>query len=319
MPLRTRLGLVVAAALLALPVAAAQTATTAPTPPGAQRQHLAALQREAARLTLIARLPQADRAEATKLLDRADTLRRRARTLRIDELKAYVAALEAGTAPAAARVEAQQKVSDQRLALARQAATLRGDVQAFVRKVPQARALLRELAAGMGAARGHRFGARPGAGNGTGPGAGRIPAPGANGPAAKRPGRFGSGTAMGGPGSMGRRQAGAGAAPYGMTPYRGMPYRGMRDGMMPWRGGWGTPWDARPGRNHRWMGGPGPWDGMGWDGMGWDGMTWNGMPGGGMPWNGGPWRRQPGNGMPGRNGSQPNAAPQTGAPQTTTP
>ncbi|MEJ2668518.1 MAG: hypothetical protein P8Z81_15715 [Deinococcales bacterium] len=311
MPRRIRLGLVLAAAVLTLPALALAQNTPAPTPPAAaQQQSLGALERQAARLTLINRLPQADRAEATKLLDRADALRQRARQLRIEELRAYIAALKAGDAPAAARVQAQQKVSDARLTLAKDAATLRTDAQAFLQKVPEARALLRSLSMRNEARR------TPGASaNGAGNAGTRQPgtrgfrgfngmggAPGA-GTMRQGVGRGGQGPRQ--PWGMG------GAAPYGRMPYgqqrmpygQGrMPYGMMPYGMMPY--GW-APYGAAP--NGAAPNGAAPY-GMMPNAMPWQ-MPWQ------MPWRW--WDRDPGRwGTPQPNGPQnaPQNAPQPGTP-----
>lgn len=209
MPPRTRLSTLLAVAVLALPaLASAQNAapsgpTTAQpqtqqqaqqqsqTQQQTQQQTLRRLRQQARRLTLIAQLPQADRAPATELLDRAAALRQRALDLRIREMQAYVAALQAGTAPNAARIQAQQQVSDQRLALANDMDALRSDAQAFLQKVPEARALLRGLPGGPAAASGPAQGRRPGLGSGrwpgdAAPGTGRMP--GATMPWGGRPG-----------------------------------------------------------------------------------------------------------------------------------
>lgn len=169
MPARIPLAIILAA-FLALPAAAsaqnpAGSAQAAPSP--SQRQTLLQLQQQAARLTLVARLPEADRSQATQLLDRATALRNRGRALRIQELRAYVEALKAGAAPEVARVQAQQHVTDQRMALAKDMAAFRNEAEAFVKKVPQARWLLGSL---LGGQRGHRCGAQ-------GPGADRWPGP----------------------------------------------------------------------------------------------------------------------------------------------
>lgn len=190
-----RLGPVLVAAVLALPVAAsAQSAATAPATPQAQQQTLRELQRQAARLTAIARLPQADRAQATSLLDRFDALRQRAVSLRIQELRAYVDALKGGTAAATARAEAQQTVSAQRVALAKDEDALRSDAQTFLQKVPQARALLRALVSARGGAGGAAMGAcaapRPGNGQHAARGMGDRALPGRAAPGASGSGRF---------------------------------------------------------------------------------------------------------------------------------
>ncbi len=287
MPRRTRLGLVLAAAALTLPALALAQNTPAPAPPtSTQQQTLGALERQAARLTLINRLPQADRAEAAKLLDRAGALRQRARQLRIEELRAYIAALKAGDAPAAARVQAQQKVADARLTLAKDAATLRTDAQAFLQKVPEARALLRSLSMRDEARR------TPGAGPANGAGNGGTPRPGTRG--------FRGFNGMGGAAGAGTMRQGArqpwgmgGAAPYGRMPcgQGRMPYGMMPYGMMPYGR---APYGAAP-------------YGMMPNAMPWQMMPWQ------MPWR--RWGRDPGRwGTPQPNG--PQNAPQPGTPGT---
>jgi len=151
-----------AAALLLLPAAvSAQSSQTPPsTAPANEQLTMRALQREALRLTFIARLPAADQAQASALFDRADTLRTTERSLRQQELQAYVDALKAGTAPTEARTQAEQKVAADRSSLETALTTLRGDVQSLVKEVPQARLMLRLLAPELrrGAAAGPNMG-----------------------------------------------------------------------------------------------------------------------------------------------------------------
>lgn len=267
-----RLGAKVAATtalLVGFALASAQSGATQPTTPPAtsasRAPTMAQLQRQALRLTLIARLPEADRAQATRLLDRADALRQRARALRRKELQDYIDALKAGSAPAVARSEAQQKVASERTALAKEASTLRSEVQSFLKKVPQARALLRYFGArervgmGFGFAPGQRgsYGRANPYGRGVGPGqAGQ----GWMGPGSNAPGLYGPGRNAPG--------YGRNAMPFGrMAPgmqqgrfYRGWMDRGWmdrdgmmgpgQDGYMPWE------WPGMPQRN-----GPAPQNG----------------------------------------------------------
>jgi len=217
-----------AAALLLGGLASAQSTTTPPAAGSATQQaNLQSLERQAARLTLVNSLPAADRAQATQLLDRADALRQRALSLRAAELQAYIAALQAGDAPMTARVQAQQKVADTRLALTKDVATLRSDVQAFVQKVPQARALLRELGGyGRGYGRGYGPGADLGGLGFGGRGFGSMP-----GMQGIRPGagaQGGMGWRWGGPGASrmpnaGQSPWGRGGAPRGPGGWNGMP------------------------------------------------------------------------------------------------
>jgi len=224
------LGAVIAAALLIPLGASAQSSQTPPASasgsPGTVASKLRGLEREALRLTLVARLPEADRGDATKLLDRADALRQRTLELRTQELQAYVDALKAGTAPADARSQAQQAVATTRDSLQKDLATFRSDVQAFVQKVPQAAGLMRSLAPEMRAAgsfglgmslpgTGQRFGrgGRLGRGPGFGstPGAGRLPGRGQqNWGRGAAPRGWGRGT----PGFGWRQGAGSGSRPW---------------------------------------------------------------------------------------------------------
>lgn len=147
------------------------TGTNQPTLPNAASaasRTLAQLQRQALRLTLIARLPAADRQQAGQLLDRADALRQRAGDLRRQELQAYVDALQAGGTPADARALAQHEIAGDRASLTQEEATLRSDAKTFVQKVPQASAVLRHLTAGMGG-RTQAYGRGPGSAPGWGP------------------------------------------------------------------------------------------------------------------------------------------------------
>ncbi len=255
-----RLGAKVAATtalLVGFALASAQSGATQPaTPPATsanQAPTMAQLERQALRLTLIARLPEADRAQATRLLDRADALRQRARALRRKELQDYIDALKAGSAPAVARSEAQQKVAGERTALVKEASTLRTEVQSFLKKVPQARALLRYLGAreragtGFGFAPGQRGSYGPASPNGRGMGPGQT-GRGWMGPGSNAPGWNGSGRNAPG--------YGRNAMPFGrMAPgmQQGRYYRGWmdrdgmmgpgQDGYMPWE------WPGMPQRN----------------------------------------------------------------------
>lgn len=150
MPLPRTLRHVLLAAALAVPTLALPTlasAQRAATPPAsADAADALALRQQARRLTLLNALPADLRDEASTLLDRTEALHTSAASLRTQVLEAYVSALEAGSAPAVARVEAQNATADARLALARQAAALRADVQAFVSSNPEAAPLGRGLA-----------------------------------------------------------------------------------------------------------------------------------------------------------------------------
>ncbi len=152
---------VVGAGAVTLPlVASAQSSQTPPATgaAGAAASTLRDLERQALRLTVIAQVPEADRAQATQLLDRADALRQRATELRTQELQSYIDALKAGTAPSDARTQAQQKLASERSQLQGDLTTLRDDVRAFVQKVPEARALERYLGAELRAASGPGMG-----------------------------------------------------------------------------------------------------------------------------------------------------------------
>ncbi len=264
---------------------------TTPNAPSTSSRTLAQLQRQALRLTLIARLPAADRQQAGQLLDRADALRQRARDVRRQELQAYVDALQAGAAPADARTQAQQKVAGERSSLTQDEATLRTDAQTFVQKVPQARAMLRDLSTARGARTqtlGRGFGSAQGWGQGRGMGQDMN---------RQDMNRRGMGQGMGrdmGHG-MDRGRSGPGwdryGAPYG--PYRGPRGPGMGQGM-----GQGT---YGQGMNGQGMG-------RGWMDRGWMDPDRNA-----------PWQRPgtgPRNGPP-QNGTPPTTPPNT--PQNSTP
>lgn len=162
---------VVGAGAVTLPmVASAQSSQTPPAPgaAGTAASTLRDLERQALRLTVIAQVPEADRAQASQLLDRADALRQRATELRTQELQGYIDALKAGTAPSDARTQVQQKLASERSQLQSDLTTLRDDVQAFVQKVPQARALERYLGAELRASGGPGMGLGRGLGMGLG-------------------------------------------------------------------------------------------------------------------------------------------------------
>lgn len=108
------------------------------------------LQQQAMRLTILGELPEEARADAEVLLDQGIVFAERAQTLRAEGLQAYIDALEAGEAPAVARELARQSVSEERLALMRDMASFRDEVQAFTETYPEARGLLRQLRGGMG-------------------------------------------------------------------------------------------------------------------------------------------------------------------------
>ncbi len=187
MPLPRTLRHVLLAAALAVPtlalptLASAQAATTTPANAGAG--DTSALRRQARRLTLLNALPAGLRDEASALIDRAEALRTSAATLRTQGLEAYVSALETGSAPAVARVEAQNATADARLAFARRAAALRTDAQAFASAHPEAAALLRDPALRPGADAG-----RPGGQGREGPAGRALPGRPMRGPARAGPG-----------------------------------------------------------------------------------------------------------------------------------
>lgn len=318
MPRTLRLVLV-AAALLVPTLAWAQNGN-APAAPGTSQPTMQQLRREALRLTLIDRLPTADRQTATKLLDRAESLRKRADALRRQELEAYVTALKAGTAPTAARAEARQKVAAERTALAKDVAALRSDVRSFVQKVPQARALLRAFRTGAGP-RAQR--AVPGLGlRRSGPGSYRPYGYGQYGsrPYGYRP--YGYGRGMRAPDMEGPATRG----PRGGRPFRYGP-GAQRPGMQA-PGGYGPGFTGPPmGRS---MGRPWMWrDGGPASGRSWEDMRL-GVPGMGAgcwaapgPWmgSGGSWRwpATPGRAPRAAPQTAPQSAPQNSAPQNSTP
>ncbi|MEM6428560.1 MAG: hypothetical protein AAF708_04910 [Deinococcota bacterium] len=108
------------------------------------------LQREARQLELLERLPEESRAEAEVLLTRVADLADSGLELRTSSMQVYVDALEAGEPPAVARELARQAVSEERLALTREMATLREDVTSFAETYPEAREIVRASRIGRG-------------------------------------------------------------------------------------------------------------------------------------------------------------------------
>lgn len=113
--------------------------------PNAPSQNMRTLQRQARELTLLNRLPEAARADAKALLNRAETLRQEMRQLQRDTLTAYVNELKKGEAPPVARELVRESVVSQRLRILEARVALRKDVQAFISKYPQAKALLQQF------------------------------------------------------------------------------------------------------------------------------------------------------------------------------
>lgn len=134
-----RLGVMLLVLALAMPALAQddQAATD---------QTLSELRAEAMRLTALAAIPEAGRAEAEALLQRLDTLSEATRSLEMARLRAYIAALQAGDTPAVAREVAAAAISDDSVALARDREALRTDVAAFVETYPEAAQVLRRSA-----------------------------------------------------------------------------------------------------------------------------------------------------------------------------
>lgn len=108
------------------------------------------LRQQAVRLGVLGELPEAARADAEVLLNQGEALAERAQALRVESLQAYIDALEAGEVPVVARELAQQAVSAGRLALMRDMASFRDEVQAFTDEYPEARGVLGQLRQGMG-------------------------------------------------------------------------------------------------------------------------------------------------------------------------
>jgi hypothetical protein len=108
------------------------------------------LRQQAVRLTVLGELPEEARADAEVLLDQGVVFAERAEALRAEGLQAYIAAMEAGEAPMVARELAQQSVAEDRLALMRDLASFRDDVQAFADEYPEARGVLGQLRQGLG-------------------------------------------------------------------------------------------------------------------------------------------------------------------------
>ncbi len=108
------------------------------------------LQREARQLEILQRLPEESRADAEVLLTRAADLADVGLALRTSNMQAYVDALDAGEQPLVARELARQAVAEERLALIREMARLREDIQGFAETYPE----VRELMGGAGLGRG---------------------------------------------------------------------------------------------------------------------------------------------------------------------
>ncbi|MEM7736950.1 MAG: hypothetical protein AAF267_14295 [Deinococcota bacterium] len=115
------------------------------------------LQREARQLEILQRLPEESRADAEVLLTRAADLADVGLALRTSNMQAYVDALDAGEQPLVAREIARQAVAEERLALIRDMATLREDIQGFTDTYPEVRELMGEARLGRGLV-GGRFG-----------------------------------------------------------------------------------------------------------------------------------------------------------------
>jgi len=135
----------VTALALAVPALAQETAQST-------EATLAELRAEAQRLTALAQVPEAGRAEAEELLARVDALRESSQAQEIARLQAYIAALRSGDSASVAEEVAASAVSADSVELARETEALRGDVKAFLETYPDAAAVFqRALFAGRGA------------------------------------------------------------------------------------------------------------------------------------------------------------------------
>ncbi len=137
-PFRSLQITVVAAALLMTTFALAQApgagrGINAP----AQTTSAQSLTLRAQRLTLLNSVPEASRADASALLDRADDLYSRSSDLQQSTLEAYVTALEQGDDPMVARASVAVTEAQARLTLAQDAAQLRVDANTFLSAHPE--------------------------------------------------------------------------------------------------------------------------------------------------------------------------------------
>lgn len=139
-----KLGALLLALVLAVPVLAQESAEPS-TETGAvtTADTLADLRAEAQRLTALAAVPEAGRAEAEALLARIDSLTETARTQEIARLQAYIAALRNGDSPSVAREVAASAVSDGSVELARLREELQADLSAFLETYPDAASVFR--------------------------------------------------------------------------------------------------------------------------------------------------------------------------------
>jgi len=138
--------IVILVAALALTVAALAQATDQ-----TSAATLAELRAEAQRLTALAQVPEAGRAEAEELLTRFDALMESARAQELTRLQAYIAALRNGDSPSVAQEVAASAISAGAVDIARERAALQSDVQAFLETYPEAVGVFRHAAlAGRG-------------------------------------------------------------------------------------------------------------------------------------------------------------------------
>ena len=110
---------------------------------------LAGLRTEAMRLTALAQVPEAGRAEAEDLLGRVEALQEAARSQEVARLQAYIAALRSGDSPSVAEEMAADAVSAGAIDLAREREQLHSDVEAFLEAYPTAAGVLRRAVAGV--------------------------------------------------------------------------------------------------------------------------------------------------------------------------
>ncbi|HET8985903.1 MAG TPA: hypothetical protein VFN03_09105 [Trueperaceae bacterium] len=115
---------------LAVPALAQETESSTAT--------LAELRVEAQRLTALAQVPEAGRAEAEELLARVAALQESGRAQEIARLQAYIAALRSGDSPSVAEEVATSAVSEAAVELARESEALRADVGTFLETYPDA-------------------------------------------------------------------------------------------------------------------------------------------------------------------------------------
>lgn len=147
MTMHRKLVMLVAALALTVPALAQEASRTS-------TATLSELRAEAQRLTALAQVPEAGRADAEELLTRVDALLEGTRAQEVARLQAYIAALRSGDSPSVAEEVATSAVSAGAVDLAREQEALQSDVQAFLETYPDAAGVFQRAALGGLGARG---------------------------------------------------------------------------------------------------------------------------------------------------------------------